>query len=461
MGYVVVDDDRVLRVVNESWRPVFEFLENSPTAKSLVDDGRLITSQEISSATETRENSPGVSPDQFLLEHDKVSFPSFAYEWPWEMLQAAAELTLDLASVFIKDDIRLKDATPFNVLFQGPKPVFIDILSFEKGALRDSLWRPEGQFTQTFLLPILLKRLSDTSPHQMFIANREGISPEEVYRRLSGLARMRWSCLWLVTLPTLLANQAKNPEIYRERSEQNPEKSIFLLESVMRRLQRNLKRVTPKTRQSVWSEYERTHSYSSDAFSAKQKFVDRHLREISPNNVMDIGCNEGTFTFLAAETGAFVVAIDYDATVVGRVWKIANQRGLNVLPLVQNLSSPSPATGWRYREFSSFLDRARGQFDVVMMLAVIHHLLVTDRVPIDDIFDLIAEITTDYLIIEYVGPSDPMFRSIARGRDDLFSWYNQTTFEAAAMKHFSILDTEPLAELDRTLYLLRRHDQNQ
>lgn len=153
--------------------------------------------------------------------------------------------------------------------------------------------------------------------------------------------------------------------------------------------------------------------------------------------------------------------IDYDTTVVGRVWKTAAQRGLNVLPLVQNLSPPSPATGWRYREFPSFLDRARGQFDVVMMLAVVHHLLVTDRVPIDDVFDLIADITTDYLIIEYVGPSDPMFQSIARGRDYLFSWYNQTTFEAAATKHFKILDTEPLTGLDRTLYMLRRHDQNQ
>lgn len=456
LGHVLVSKDRVLRVVDNSWRPLFDRLQSDPVAQALVNDGKLIESQLLSDTDLASDKQVHAEDAKFVLKHPRVDFPSFPYEWPWEMLQAAGELTLDLSAAFLEKDLKLKDATPFNVLFRGPNPVFIDILSFEEGALSDQVWRPEGQFTQTFLLPLLLARRFGLPSHSVFMSQREGLTPEEVYPLLGPLARLNPLCLWLVTLPTLLAGKAKDPTLYRARPETNPEKALFLQKAVNRRLRKQLRRAQPGTGKSVWSEYEQTHSYSDRAFDAKKDFVTRSIKQTAPRKVLDIGCNEGAFTIIAAESGASVVAIDYDPVVVGRVWRKARDRGLDILPLVQNLSTPSPALGWRLGEFPSFLDRARGHFDLVHMLAVIHHLLVTDRVPIDEIFDLVAEITTDHLIIEYVGPTDPMFKSIARGRDSLFNWYDREAFETAAQRRFTIVDSVSLPDADRAMYLLKR-----
>ena len=150
------------------------------------------------------------------------------------------------------------------------------------------------------------------------------------------------------------------------------------------------------------------------------------------------------------------MAIDSDPVVMGMLWRRARAEGLNVLPLVVNLTRPSPALGWRNEECPSFLDRARGQFDCVLMLALIHHLIVSERIPLADILDLAAELTTSLLVIEFVGPDDSMFRRIARGRDALHRDLNQAEFENACQKRFRIIRSQNLPGSKRSLYLLRK-----
>ena len=176
LGHVVIADGRVLRVVDESWRPVYKRLRANRLACAMVDDGRLIGAREVAPAAAPAALRDAVGRGRFLLEHERVAFPSFPYEWPAEMLHKAAKLTLDLAGSFLDDGLRLKDATPFNVLFRGPRPVFIDVLSFEARPPGDPLWRPEGQFTQAMLLPLLLAQRFGLAPHRAFLVQREGIA---------------------------------------------------------------------------------------------------------------------------------------------------------------------------------------------------------------------------------------------------------------------------------------------
>jgi hypothetical protein len=150
------------------------------------------------------------------------------------------------------------------------------------------------------------------------------------------------------------------------------------------------------------------------------------------------------------------VAIDRDAGCVGRIWRHAQREGLNVLPLVIDFARPSAAMGWRNQECPGFLERARGQFDTVLMLAVLHHLLVTDRVPLDAVIELAAELTTDALVIEFIGPQDEMFRRLARGRDALHAGLNSGSFEAACRRQFQIVRQTRLGNSHRWLYFLRR-----
>jgi hypothetical protein len=121
-----------------------------------------------------------------------------------------------------------------------------------------------------------------------------------------------------------------------------------------------------------------------------------------------------------------------------------------------NLAQPTPATGWRNQECPSFLDRARGKFDAVLMLAVVHHLLVTDRVPLHDILRLAAELTNDLLIVEFVSPEDAMFQRIVRGREELHRGLTHEVFEAACTQYFDIARSHHLEGATRWLYALRK-----
>jgi len=137
--------------------------------------------------------------------------------------------------------------------------------------------------------------------------------------------------------------------------------------------------------------------------------------------------------------GISVVAIDRDPLVVARLWRMASEERLDILPLVVNLAQPSPPTGWRNQEYPSFLHRCRGTFDAVLMLALIHHLMATEGIPLFEIFRLAAEVTRKLLVIEYIDPADQMFRCLARGRDYLFANISRQAFEAAARAHFDIV----------------------
>jgi SAM-dependent methyltransferase len=175
-----------------------------------------------------------------------------------------------------------------------------------------------------------------------------------------------------------------------------------------------------------------------------------------PRRVLDVGCNNGFFSSIAARAGAGVVAIDSDPVVVGNTWRQARAESLDILPLVVNLTRPTPAVGWRNSECPSFLDRARGAFDAVMMLAVLHHILVTERIPLAEVVDLAAELTTDLLVIEFIAPQDSMFKRLTRGRDHLYADLSVAGFEGAFRERFDILRVAHVDDTFRWLYLLRK-----
>jgi SAM-dependent methyltransferase len=197
-------------------------------------------------------------------------------------------------------------------------------------------------------------------------------------------------------------------------------------------------------------------TFSDSYFSAKSDFVDRAIKEFHPGRVLDVGCNTGHFSRMAAESGASVVAIDYDPVVVGELWRKASKENRDILPLVVNLARPTPSTGWRNQECPAFLDRAKGSFEAVFMLAVVHHMLVTERIPLEEIIDVAAELTTDMFVVEFVPADDPMFRVLTRGREELHKDLTQSVFENALNRKFDIVRSQKLADSARILYLTRR-----
>ncbi len=198
------------------------------------------------------------------------------------------------------------------------------------------------------------------------------------------------------------------------------------------------------------------NNYTAEHFQAKERFVGRFLSDHAPRRVLDVGCNTGHFSVLAARSGAQVVAIDYDPAAAGCLWRSARAEKLDILPLVVNLARPTPAMGWNNREWPSFLERARGAFDAVFMLAVVHHMLVTERVPLDAILDMAADLTSHLLVIEFISPQDSMFRRLVRGREELFRGLDAALFERTCGRRFDILKVQHPDGATRWLYVLRR-----
>ena len=439
-----------LREVWESAKSLFQSASVVPTrfldpaeSKELLSDPSLAFLQDL-----------GV---EGLVEHEPAPFANYPHEWPPEMLHAAGALTMKLARGLLTAGIGIKDATPTNVMFWGPKPVFLDVLSFEKRDPHDPTWLPNAQFVRTFLLPLLVNGRYGIPLNEIFLARRDGLEPEEVYPLLGSLQRLRPRFFSLVSFPVWFGKRSADSQaLYKPRLLKNAEQAQFVLEALLRGQERTLNRFRPKAgRESSWSDYMTgNNNYSAGSFDGKVAFVRDCLAKSRPAKVLDIGCNTGVFSLLAAEQGANVVSIDYDPVVIGNLWRAAQEKQASVLPLVVNLGRPSPSLGWSNGECRSFLDRAAGAFDAVFMLALVHHLLVSERVPLPQVFELARRLTKKWLIVEYVGPSDSMFIRLTRGRGHLHGDYNQQVFEETALRYFRIVRSEAVAGSDRRLYLM-------
>jgi SAM-dependent methyltransferase len=451
-GFVFNSGQRILRAIEPSaFETLKQFLKSEP-AQAFLSARQLVNTW----ITEADSFSAQIPEGYRLAEHERIPFASFPSEWPAEMLACAGFLTLDLAEQTLPFGWGLKDATPYNVLFRGPSAVFVDVLSFERRDPQDGIWSAYAQFVRTFLLPLLAARASSSTPDLIWLAKRDGLEPEQVYQMLSWPARLTPPALTLVSLPAWLSRRAEsNTSLYQTIST-DPEKARFTLATVFHCLRSQLRQLSSAPRASRWSNYLDTQThYSGSQFAAKESFVDAVLDEFAPRRVLDVGSNTGHFSELAARAGSSVVAIDSDSSAVSQLWLRASENKLDILPLVVDLCRPTPAVGWRNRESPSFLDRAHRAFDLVMMLAVVHHMLVSERVPLEEILDLASDLTTDLLLLEFVEPADPMFRHLARGRDPLYAHLTAAYFETACAPRFKILRKEPINQT-RTLYLLRR-----
>lgn len=472
-GFVVKLEKEIYRCAyKESEQLVFSLVE-APFFQTLLERKKVVSTSVLASNQSPAFQDNVSIPHSFLnkigltISHEAISFPSYPYEWTWGMLQAAGFLTLEIAEKALEANWGLKDASPYNVLFKGSVPIFVDILSFEKRDPLDPIWLPYAQFLRTFILPLLAIKSFGLSLKQIFCCSRDGLEPHDLYSMTGGLRRWIPPYLSLVTLPCVLARWAdkkeQNPSLYRPMRWRNSKQVRFVLKAMLAKLRKKLAALAPKEKASNWSDYMvGTKSYSQEQYRVKCRFVEQIILEKSPQRVLDIGCNNGTFSLLCAKKGADVVAIDTDDAALGNLWKEASREGLSILPLNVDIARPSPGMGWNNSEHRPFLERAEGHFDLVLMLAIVHHLIVQERIPLEHIAALASRLTTDLLIVEFISPKDPMFRKIARGRDELYEHICEEYFEKAFGEFFSIQNKVKIADSSRTLYLLKstvNHDE--
>lgn len=456
-GQVEVREDIVVRrfADPESESAVRAFYA-SDAGRSLVDSARLIALLD-----------PDTLPPAHALSresarpmlHPRIAIPSYPYEWSASMLHAAAMLTLELAEAALDSGFELKDASPFNILFDGSAPVFIDAASFQRRAPGRWLWLALAQFEKAFVLPLLAHRLYGDDIHRLYLADCDGLSPETLASRARGLDRLRPKLIRYALLPSALGRAAAGRRgLYTAEHKPMAEaRALFTLRSMFARLRRDLAALAPRppSRDSAWSSYAAARPYEADAFARKEAFVRDALARIRPATVLDIGCNDGHFGIMAARDGAKVLAFDLDAQVVDDLWKRSAAERLPLLPLVLHLSRPSPRDGWRNRERPAFLERVTGRFDLALFLACFHHLVVTDRVPLPELVDFLAGLDCRHVVFEYIAVQDPMFQTLLRGRDALHAGLTRDIVEQALRERFSVVGSVAVSAT-RHLYLLAK-----
>jgi len=287
--------------------------------------------------------------------------------------------------------------------------------------------------------------------------SRDGYEPRVIYKALGPWNRLNPNLLDVVTLAALLERPSKKQQASRKPSStSNPELAAHILGKRIARLSKQIRSTEKPRSRSEWSEYTQTaaHYQLSDTLD-KQEFVKNALQRHGPSRVLDIGANTGTYSLIAADAGAEVVALDADEPAIEMLWTEASKKRRPVTALVANIARPTPAAGWRNWEHLSLLDRLAGRFEMVMMLAVIHHFILREQVPLAHIAELCALLNRRWLLLEWVPASDPMFQEWLRGREDLYGHLTEEDLERAFSPFFTVVDRNELAN-GRVLLLLAR-----
>jgi SAM-dependent methyltransferase len=289
-------------------------------------------------------------------------------------------------------------------------------------------------------------------PLSLSIFKRDGLEPAECFAALPWRHRLSRAALWPITLPTLLdrrksaAAPAKVVAPQKKSAPLDPELATHILRRTLKALRRRTLRATPHSASSNWSDYPQTLThYTPEQSQQKLDWVRHALEATHPARVLDIGANTGDFSALAASLGAEVVALERDQASADRLFRMARQRNLPILTIHADLARPTPAAGWRNAESLALLPRLDAQFDLVLMLAVIHHLLLMEQIPLPEILALCHRLTRRHLVLEWVPVADPMFQSLLRGRDDLYGSLSEADLIRACAGRFHLLDRLPLA----------------
>jgi ribosomal protein L11 methylase PrmA len=381
-------------------------------------------------------------PAAAALRHERIPFVSHPYEWPFSMLKDAALLQLALGREALRHDLTLKDASAYNVQWRGAQPVFVDVGSFER--LRPGEpWAGYRQFCMLFLYPLMLQAYRGVPYHAWLRGSLDGIAPAEARALLP--KRRRGVLTHVVLHARLEARYADAGDVKRDLKRAGFRKE--LLDANLRRLEKLVRRLEYKPGRTAWTEYAATNTYTDEEAGRKAAFVRAAAARHPGGLTWDLGCNDGTYSRVAAEHAGYVVAVDADHATVDGLYRALGGR-TDVLPLVMSVTDPSPDLGWRGRERASL--EHRGTPDLVLALALIHHVVIGGNVPVSQFLDWLRSLDCA-LVIEFPDRQDPMVQRLLSGKAETANPdYDRETFERALAERFEVERTDRLGT--RTLY---------
>jgi hypothetical protein len=443
-GFMFELDGKLYRQVNMVFRENYDHFMTSGLYQALVGDGLLVSHEEL-------EKDLAGTPGWFkTLIPEKIKVISYPYEWSFDMLKDAAMLTLNLLKRSLSFGMILKDATPFNIQWRHGKPVLIDTLSFEKYD-PNLPWIAYRQFCECFLSPLVLMHYSRQPLQNLQLAYPDGI-PLQMTRSL-----LPWKSRFSLHTYLHLHLHAK----YAAKPVENGGKPvpIFSEKKLSRLIESMMTLVTSlklRGKPSTWENYYSEADTRDDYIEPKKKIIDAWIGTLGHvETALDAGANEGKFTDLLVQKGIEVVATDFDHAAINKLYrsyKAENKPGM--LPLVMDVSNPSPAIGVNNKERTSFIERVN--VDLCMALALIHHLAIGKNIPFIKLAHFFASMG-NWLIIEFVPKEDPKIQEMLRQKTDIYSEYTEAGFVKAFEQYFILHQKQTIGGSKRVLYLFKKN----
>ena len=448
-GHVHIVDGRVFRSVTEHGIEEYLAVRDSGALQSLVARGAVIGAEEV-----TGISLPGIDAAR-VIEHARLSFISYPYEWPFDALKSAALLHLDLQLELLERGLCLTDASAFNIQFRGAQPVFIDYLSFRRYREAE-LWLAHRQFCEQFLNPLVLQACLGVPYHAWYRGQGEGIPAGDVAALLKFRHRLSPVLFGHIVLPSRLQKKGDGGfvETAANAKKQGLKRTRF--KAILHQLRHFIAGLEPAgLEKTTWGSYAEDNTYESSEAAAKRRFVQRFAKDVRPGLLVDLGCNTGEYSAAALEAGAgSVVGLDSDHGALRRAYARARTEGLNFLPLYQDLANPSSGLGWNGAERPGLAKRLAA--DGLLALAVVHHLAIARNIPLADVIQTITGMAPEG-VIEFVPKDDPTVGKMLLLREDVFPGYGRAEFVRAIETNARIVEAEVVSETGRELFRYRRH----
>jgi hypothetical protein len=377
---------------------------------------------------------------------DQIVFENYPWEWCFDQYKDAAIMTLKLCKLSLENGMILKDATPLNIRLIKGKMKWIDHLSFEIYKDGDA-WVAYRQFCEMFLNPLLIATYCGIEAHRILLAYPGGISADTTASLLPFKCRFRLHIQLHVYLQKKVQQEVSSKNEIRHSI--SKEKILRILESLYSCIQ---SLGLPNTRK-IWSNYYEETILSQEYLSSKKNIVSAYLSDTKYQSVLDAGCNDGAMTLLCNKN-ADVIAADNDSICINQLYYFIKKNNLeNIYPVVLDLTFPTGGMGWSNDEYPPFLKRI--EFDLILALALIHHLCIGKNIPLTKVASLFAG-CGKHLLIEFVPKEDPKVQDMLLNREDIFNDYSISGFEYTFSQFFTIIEKTPINNSQRTLYKMVR-----
>lgn len=443
---------RIFRGINATAQESFDRLARELFFKKLIQNGDVVDSSSVDAKDPVVESILSDGWDG-VIEHEFMPFTSYPYEWTFSMLKDAALLQLSIVESCLENGWTLKDATPYNLQWRGSRPVFIDIGSFEPW-MKGEPWVGYRQFCSMFLTPLLMRAHLDIDYLPLIRSSIDGIPPTEAVKYFQGLKRLRKGVLPHIVFPARVENaiaKRERDDAPAERRAGNKQTKAMVI-GLVQSLARLVNKLDIKIAHTDWSRYDKTHTYEDADHEEKKAFVAKHASSRFRKEVWDVGCNTGTFSKLCSDHCDQVIAVDGDHNAVEQLYR-QEKSGVdsNILPLVMNLANPSPAQGWAGLERLSLSQR--GKPDLILCLALIHHVRLTSNVPNAMFLDWLRSFDAE-VIVEFVDRSDEMVIKLLTNKKEQYDDYNLEQFVSEVERRFCIGDRRKLKGGKREIFYL-------